>query len=347
MAKRDQLRRLLKIDRRIRERNHPSPDQLSSELEVSRRVIFNDRNYLRDVLSAPLEYCRKHGGWYYSEPTWVLPWAFVTRGEMVALVLAVEAAKNPLGALLRDELGDAVEKLTTSLGEHVSADMAMLMTHLTFGPEATVAISGAQSPFILTLREAVEKRQLLRVRYHSSRSRTTKWRAIEPHHLHNDGSEWRVFAFEPSNKEMRTFNVARIDQLEVTGHSFVRQANFRADEFLKNSFRQEFGPRLHDIAIRFDAQQAPYIREKTWHATQKLEEQADGDVILRFQASGLNEITRWVLGYGGHAEVLSPPELRSLVCEAVASLSVLYQIPTVTPVISDSSHSEIQHPESS
>ncbi len=49
MPKRDQLRRLVEIDRRIRVGEFPHPDQLATDLEVKRRVIFNDRAYLLNV----------------------------------------------------------------------------------------------------------------------------------------------------------------------------------------------------------------------------------------------------------------------------------------------------------
>jgi hypothetical protein len=56
MPKRDQLRRILEIDRRVRSGEYPHPETLAVELEVARRVIFNDRAYMLNVLGAPLEY---------------------------------------------------------------------------------------------------------------------------------------------------------------------------------------------------------------------------------------------------------------------------------------------------
>ena len=35
----------------------------------------------------------------------------------------------------------------------------------------------------------------------------------------------------------------------------------------------------------------------------------DGCVRLRFTARGLEEVTRWVMGYGANVKVLSPSEL--------------------------------------
>jgi predicted DNA-binding transcriptional regulator YafY len=127
MPKRDQLRRLVEIDRRIRAGEFPHPDQLASDLEVARRVIFNDRAYLLDVLGAPLAFHKERRGWYYTEPTYALPTVSMTRPELLALVLAVEAAQRQWGKVVEKELLLAVEKIGQSLPEgHISVDLDAL-----------------------------------------------------------------------------------------------------------------------------------------------------------------------------------------------------------------------------
>lgn len=328
MAKRDQLRRLLEIDRRVRAGEYPSVDQLAVELEVTRRAIFNDRAYLVNVLGAPLKYSRQHQGWYYAEATWTLPNLMVTRGELLAFVLAVEAAQHPLGPLLQEELRTAVKKIADGLRGRVEVDLASLSRHFTFAspPPAPFTASALASvaPHILMLNEAIEGRKVVSLLYYSARRNRKGWRRVHPHHIHNDEGQWRFFAFDPAVGEMRTFNVARIESMQILPETFISRADFSPRTFLSGSFRHELGPQTHTIVVRFDAEQAPYISERLWHKSQELEEQADGGLILRFQASGLGEIARWVLSYGAHAEVLEPPSLRSAVAAAARALARLY-----------------------
>src|SRR5262249_50634603 len=63
------------------------------------------------------------------------------------------------------------------------------------------------------------------------------------------------------------------------------------------------------VTIRFDEEVADYIREKKWHASQKLRELPRGGVELDLTLSSLIEIERWILSWGGHAKVIRPPEL--------------------------------------
>lgn len=45
MSQRQQLERIMEIDRHIREGEYPNNDKLAKILEVSRREIFNDRSF--------------------------------------------------------------------------------------------------------------------------------------------------------------------------------------------------------------------------------------------------------------------------------------------------------------
>ena len=72
--------------------------------------------------------------------------------------------------------------------------------------------------------------------------------------------------------------------------------------------------------IRFDTYAADYIREKRWHPSQTLRELKDGGVELRLKLSSLGEIQRWILGWGGSAVVIAPPELIASVTKAAQAL---------------------------
>jgi proteasome accessory factor B len=86
---------------------------------------------------------------------------------------------------------------------------------------------------------------------------------------------------------------------------------------LRDSFGVHSGQGEHQIRIRFSELVADYVREKKWHPSQDLQEYPDGRVELKLRLSSLVEIQRWVLGWGGEAVVLDPPELAAAV-EAAA-----------------------------
>jgi proteasome accessory factor B len=63
------------------------------------------------------------------------------------------------------------------------------------------------------------------------------------------------------------------------------------------------------VGIRFDKRVSDYIREKRWHPSQSLVELEDGGVEVQLKLGSLVEVQRWILGWGGDAQVLRPPAL--------------------------------------
>jgi proteasome accessory factor B len=76
----------------------------------------------------------------------------------------------------------------------------------------------------------------------------------------------------------------------------------------------------HRVVIRFNEFAADYIREKRWHASQQIKELPNGGLELHLKLSSLDEVERWVLGWGGHATVLHPSELAGSVKRAAESI---------------------------
>jgi proteasome accessory factor B len=64
------------------------------------------------------------------------------------------------------------------------------------------------------------------------------------------------------------------------------------------------------VRVLFAQALAPYIRERLWHASQKLRDLPDGRVEMTLTVADALEIRRWTLGYGVQAEVVAPEGLR-------------------------------------
>ena len=59
--------------------------------------------------------------------------------------------------------------------------------------------------------------------------------------------------------------------------------------------------------------------ERRWHPSQEVKELKgkDRSVELTFEIASFEEITRWVLSWGGQAEVIAPKKLRERVAEEI------------------------------
>jgi predicted DNA-binding transcriptional regulator YafY len=111
MSQRQQLERIFYIDASIRAGRYPTADLLAEELEVSRRVVFTDREFMVNRLWAPIEFDHERGGWWYTSSTWTLPNMMITEGELLAFFLSMEVARWFVGTGFEADLLSAVNKI--------------------------------------------------------------------------------------------------------------------------------------------------------------------------------------------------------------------------------------------
>jgi predicted DNA-binding transcriptional regulator YafY len=124
--------------------------------------------------------------------------------------------------------------------------------------------------------------------------------------------------------EPRWFRVDRIQEIKLLEERFVVDPTFDREAHLESAFQHEVGGIPQGISIWFDPATAPYIRERSWHPTQQIEEHADGSLTLRLVVRGLNEVKRWVLFYGKGAVVRDPPELVGMIKEEIRGMQQRY-----------------------
>lgn len=162
--------------------------------------------------------------------------------------------------------------------------------------------------------------------YYTASRNATSERVLDPYVLHiYRGTNPYVIGWCHKRQGIRWFRVDRIRSLKLLDASFERKSDFNAKDHLEMIFQHEVGGSPVTVQIWFDAKTAPYIRERRWHSTQELHEHEDGAVTLQMVVQGLNDLKRWVLGYGQGARVLEPPELVALVRDEVEGMQAQYQ----------------------
>ncbi len=79
-----------------------------------------------------------------------------------------------------------------------------------------------------------------------------------------------------------------------------------------NSLGVNTGP-PERVEIAFDAQIAPYIRARVWHASQEARDLDDGSLVLTMHVCHDWALRSWILSWGPFAQVLAPASLAAQV----------------------------------
>lgn len=305
------LERLLKLDALLRSKQRHTADSLAKELEVSERTIRNDVNFLRDRYGAPLEFSRQQG-YHYDNLEWRLPTIALSTGELFALTLGARMLASYAGLPYREDLQSAIARLSERLPEQTWVDLQQV------ADERILFRAGAETNLDAAiwhqLEDACRLQKSVQMTYYTASSNSISDRKLDPYLLHiYRGTNPYVIGFCHKRQEVRWFRVDRIQQLEVLAETFVQDPTFDAKDHLEMIFQHEVGSVPVNVVIWFDVPTAPYIRERRWHPTQELQEHPNGSVTLYMTVRGLNDLKRWVLGYGKGAIVKQPPELVELV----------------------------------
>lgn len=318
------LERFLQIDELLRSKWRITQPLLAEKLEVTERTIRDDLNFLRDRFLAPLTYSKKDG-WYYTDSTWRLPSISLSIGELFALTLGARMLQSYAGAAYEKELRSSIERLSERLPEQTWIDLQQL------ADERIVFRSGAEmnlDPDIWKkLLEASRSSKRIWMYYYAATRNQYSERVVEPYLLHvYRATNPYVIGFCHKRGEIRWFRVDRIQQLKVLDETFERDPNFDAQTYLDQIFQAEVGGNPVPVRIWFDKVSAPFIRERRWHVTQEITEHDDGSLTLYLISGGLNDLKRWVLGYGKGAVVKEPTELVNLVKAEVEGMNQHYQL---------------------
>lgn len=322
---RHSLFRLHKIDQLIRQKTYPNVPVLSRYLEVSTRTIERDLEFLRDRLGAPLKYDPKRRGYFYTHDGFSLPRLKLTEGELVALYLGHKLLSQYKGTPYEAAIAQAFAKLRMFLPDSVEVDFAEVDGFLSFAVEPLRGDEEVMAARFQEVVQAIHEHETLDITYYTASRNAQTERLVDPYHLRSYHGAWYLIAYCHSRREVRIFALDRVRSLRRTGRHFKLPAGFSLEEYLGYSLGIERGQKPREVVIRFDAEQARWVRERQWHPSQKLTPLPDGSLLFKVTVSGLGEVKRWVLGFGCHAEVLAPEELRQAVAREVAELADKYR----------------------
>lgn len=308
----------MRIHQAVAAESYPNATTLAAEIEVTTKTIHRDVEFMRDRLQLPIAYDSRRYGYHYTEPVDSFPTLQITEGELFALLVAEKALQQYRGTNFEKPLLSAFKKMASSLPDTVSLHLSDWDQSISFRTSIEPVL---RLEVFDALAQATAKRQQLQLEYRKPGRKQTERRTVDPYHLANINGDWFLFAYDHLRQDIRTFVPSRIHSAQLTGQSFARPARFSLAKILRDSFGVHSGQGDHRVVIRFDSYAADYIREKRWHPSQELRELAGGGVELRLKLSSLGEIRRWVLGWGGGAQVIEPAELVQSVRQAARRIA--------------------------
>lgn len=131
--------------------------------------------------------------------------------------------------------------------------------------------------------------------------------------LLGQGRQYLV-AFSDYAQAVRLFALSGFEKVDLTSDHFVPPEEFSLRDYSHNSFGV-YQEAPEDIVWHFSQNVARDAASYHFHPSARHEPQADGSLIVRFRAGGLQEMAWHLARWGGEVRVLEPARLRDMVRE--------------------------------
>jgi predicted DNA-binding transcriptional regulator YafY len=301
--------------------------KLAEDLAVSTRTVRRDLNALQEA-GFPI---------YDDTDGTTKVWRLETRSlgalarsglsfsELCALYYSRALIECFAGTHVLADVQSALDKFGAALSPQMRKFLDGLPGIVTANPRGAKRHDASTYHVIAKLLEASLHVRVVSMRYFSQANSREKEYTVHPHRLVHAQGGLYLWGFVPAYGELRTFAVERIRRVSLAEETFTPLAELDADPF-KDSMGayRAADAATSRIQIRFHPRLAPYIRERSWHPSQRIKDRTDGSVVVTMDVCDDYTLRSWILSFGRGAQVLAPAPLVQWISEELGEAGGQY-----------------------
>ncbi|QRR36232.1 YafY family transcriptional regulator [Hydrogenophaga sp. YM1] len=303
--------RLLRVLSLLQARRHWAGAELAERLGVHPRTLRRDIDRLRE-LGYPIHASSGVAGGYAFRAGQALPPLLLDDEEAQAVAIALQTAaagtvsgveEGSLRALVKLE-----QVMPARLRRRVDALRSAILPLASLRPTVD---AGALASLAVACRDQLR----LAFAYRDSRGQDTA-RTVEPQGLVHTGSRWYLVAWDLARDDWRTFRLDRIDGAPALGAHFAPRAGPEGGD-LRAYVSRSIGVSAYTEQARVVLHRSLEAMARQIPPTVARLEALDGErCVMHSGANHLESLAYWLLALDVEFEVLEPPTLKALLCQA-------------------------------
>lgn len=289
-------------------------DEMAQNLEMGRRTAERLRDSLADLFPQLDSWDDEERVRRWRLPSGALAGIAEPRAEAVAAVetLARDCSvrgETDRAGLLRDAAATlrALMRPAALLRAEPDIEALMQAEGIAMRPGPRPRLDPALLP---TLRRAILEVRLVVVRYSGVGTGEPVTRVLCPYGTlyGGNGRAWLVGHVEEL-PEMRLWRLDRIVSMDLLDRCFTRRDDFNLASYAAQSFGV-FQEEPIDVVLRFTPEAANDADCWLFHPSQTIEREADGSLLVRFRAGGIQEMCWHLFTWGTSVTVVAPDKLQ-------------------------------------
>lgn len=238
--------------------------------------------------------------------------------ELMALVFSKDLLKPLDGTALKASLDSALDKMSAALPSEGASFIGSLRDFFSVGLGPHKKYKEHRET-IDCLTRAISRSRTVQMRYFSASRNKTNRRNVDPYRLWYAQGALYLIGRCHLREDVRMFAVDRIRAITITNQPCQMPLGFDVDEYVSNALLVMRGAPI-EVRLRFDRTAAPWVRDREWHKSQRLESARGGALIMTLMVADTAELVGWILSFGSRVKVLAPESLRERVREEVEKI---------------------------
>lgn len=307
------------IDRSLRNKYRPFPSKrdlremceealFGSEGEnICDSTIEKDLFAMRMEHDAPIKYSKREGGYYYTDPDFSINDIPLTNDDITSIKFAIKTLSQFREVDMFKQFGSAIDKIVDRFTISEDPRDKDISNFVQFEQ----ALSSSGNEFLAPLLEAIRNSNVATFEYTSFVSGKSKVRKVVPLLLKEYRNRWYLISFDLDKKEVMTYALERMTNVEITTEKGNKPEGFDPDLFFKHAVgitSNEDEPAT--IVFKADNISAKYIISQPFHSSQQIIKEGKNKTTFEIKILISEEFIRSVLSYAGGIEIIEPSELR-------------------------------------
>jgi predicted DNA-binding transcriptional regulator YafY len=245
----------------------------------------------------------------------------LSSGELFGLV-ALRALGASIGGTIGASIDDVAEKIVGSAGRGARASVDAGSPVAFRLSEIRLDEPGERAFARLSAGERASRS--VRFKYSDKEGKRTR-RTVDPYGFVINAGRVYCVAYDHTRRDMRTFAVDSVSEPVVLASTFVRSSAFNIETYAAASISGVMhADELSEVRVRFAPRVAKAAAAARVVADRDVTQRDDGSVEIAYRVADVDELVRWILGWGSQAEVIGPASARSRIASLAKEISAKY-----------------------
>jgi predicted DNA-binding transcriptional regulator YafY len=245
----------------------------------------------------------------------------LTSGELFGLV-ALRSLGASIGGTIGASIDEVAEKLVGSAGRTARARVEEASPVAFRLSEIRLDDRGERAFALLSAAERSSR--TARFAYLDKEGKRST-RTVDPYGFIINAGRVYCVGYDHTRRDMRTFAVDNVGDSRLLARTFVRPNGFNIESYAAASISGLLrAEETTEVRVRFAARVAKAAIAARVVADREIEQRNDGSAEITYRVADIDELVRWVFGWGTQAEIVSPVAARARASELAAEISSKY-----------------------